>query len=51
MLYLYRRVTNSLVDLGKLQANTTIVNVITGNIGEWHVFGFRIFSRCLIDIA
>ncbi|UJR37711.1 hypothetical protein I4U23_030406 [Adineta vaga] len=33
MLLLYRRVTNSLVELGKSQANTTIASVIVGSSG------------------
>jgi len=28
-------VTNDLVNLGKLQANTTAANVILGNTGGW----------------
>ena len=38
MLYLYRQVTNSLVDAGKLQANVTATHVITGSSSEWSVY-------------
>jgi hypothetical protein len=37
MLYLYRRVTNSLVDLGKQQANVTLGSVIATS-GEWYIY-------------
>jgi hypothetical protein len=38
MLFLYRKVTDSLVDLGKLQANITGVSITSTNLGEWYVF-------------
>jgi hypothetical protein len=36
MLFLYRSVTNSLLDLGKAQANVTAASVISPNGGEWY---------------
>jgi hypothetical protein len=36
MLYLYRSVTNSLVELGKQQANITAASVISTNVGQWY---------------
>ncbi len=42
MLYLYRRVTNSLVDLDKQQANLTAASVISTNVGEWYRYLFNV---------
>jgi hypothetical protein len=38
MLFLYRQVTNSLVDLGKLQANVSTSSIVTSNPGEWYAY-------------
>jgi len=35
MLFLYQKLTNDLVNLGKVQANNTAANVILGNTGGW----------------
>ncbi len=36
ILYLYQNVTNSLIDLGKLQANITAASVVISTPGEWY---------------
>jgi len=41
MLYLYRRVTNSLVDLDKQQANLIAASVISTNVVEWYRYLFN----------
>jgi hypothetical protein len=37
MLFLYRRVTNSLLDLGQIQSNVTAASVNNTTPGEWYV--------------
>jgi hypothetical protein len=45
LLVLYKKVTDSLIDLGKVQANATASSVVT-NAGEWYVYLF-FFIFCL----
>ncbi len=47
MLLLYGRITNSLVEMGKIQANLTTSSITSTNASEWSVeFCFR-FARLL----
>ena len=44
MLYLYRSVTNSLVDMGKTQANITVADVVSTSAREWYKQKYFLFS-------
>jgi hypothetical protein len=44
LLFLYQKVTNNLVDVGKLAANATANGTVVTIPGEWFVFCYFLFS-------